>query len=308
MARVPFRIAPMLATLVDTPFDKPNWIYEEKYDGVRMLAYKEGAKVTLISRNAIDRTERYPKIAAAIGKLKADTLALDGEIVIFDSKRVSRFQFLQKGDGTPVYALFDCVYRDGKDLRKEWLSGRRIALEQSVKPSASLMLSARLDRDGIKAFEIAKQKGFEGLIAKDLSSKYVSGRSPAWLKVKVRKEDEFVIGGFTAPSGARKFFGALLLGVYWGGKLDYVGKVGTGFDEGTLRSLYKKLSSMRRANSAFGSDVREKDATFVAPKLVAQIGYTEWTGDGKLRHPVFLGLRDDRDDKDAKDVKRQEKR
>jgi bifunctional non-homologous end joining protein LigD len=295
----------MLATLVDSPFNKPNWIYEEKYDGVRMLAYKEGSKVTLISRNAIDRTERYPKIAEAIAKFKPDTLALDGEIVIFDEDKVSRFQFLQKSEGQPTFAVFDCIYRDGKDLRKAPLSERRTALEQSVKLSSCLILSARLDADGIKAFEIAKKKGFEGLIAKDLASKYVSGRSPAWLKVKVRKEDEFVIGGFTAPSGARHYFGALLLGVYTRGKLEYVGKVGTGFDEETLQTLYKKFGPLKRATSSFASNVREKDATFVAPKLVAQIGYTEWTGDGKLRHPVYLGLRDD---KDAKDVTRGEKR
>jgi bifunctional non-homologous end joining protein LigD len=295
----------MLATLVDSPFNKPNWIYEEKYDGVRMLAYKEGSKVALISRNAIDRTERYPKIASAIAKFKPDTLALDGEIVIFDEDKVSRFQFLQKSEGQPTFAVFDCIYRDGKDLRKATLSERRTALEQSVKLSSCLILSARLDADGIKAFEIAKKKGFEGLIAKDLASKYVSGRSPAWLKVKVRKEDEFVIGGFTAPSGARHYFGALLLGVYTRGKLEYVGKVGTGFDEETLQTLYKKFGPLKRATSSFASNVREKDATFVAPKLVAQIGYTEWTGDGKLRHPVYLGLRDD---KDAKDVTRGEKR
>jgi bifunctional non-homologous end joining protein LigD len=295
----------MLATLVDSPFNKPNWIYEEKYDGVRMLAYKEGSKVALISRNAIDRTERYPKIASAIAKFKPDTLALDGEIVIFDEDKVSRFQFLQKSEGQPTFAVFDCIYRDGKDLRKAPLSERRTALEQSVKLSSCLILSARLDADGIKAFEIAKKKGFEGLIAKDLASKYVSGRSPAWLKVKVRKEDEFVIGGFTAPSGARHYFGALLLGVYTRGKLEYVGKVGTGFDEETLQTLYKKFGPLKRATSSFASNVREKDATFVAPKLVAQIGYTEWTGDGKLRHPVYLGLRDD---KDAKDVTRGEKR
>ena len=305
MAKVPFRVAPMLATLVDAPFNKPGWIYEEKYDGVRMLAYKEGGKVTLISRNAIDRTARYPKIAEAIAKLKADTLALDGEIVIFDADKVSRFQFLQKGDGRPVFALFDCIYCDGADLRKAPLSERRVALERAVKPSTSLILSARLDADGVKAFEIAKKKGFEGLIAKDLSSKYVSGRSPAWLKVKVRKEDEFVIGGFTEPTGARHFFGALLLGIYNRGKLDYVGKVGTGFNEETLKSLHRKFAGLQRGNSPFGSDVREKDVTFIAPKLVAQIGYTEWTSDGKLRHPVYLGLRDD---KNVKEVTRQEKR
>jgi bifunctional non-homologous end joining protein LigD len=252
-----------------------------------------------------DRTARYPKIAEAIAKLKADTLALDGEIVIFDADNVSRFQFLQKSDGRPTFAVFDCIYRDGKDLRKAPLSERRAALERSVKPSSNLILSVRLDADGIKAFEIAKKKGFEGLIAKDLSSKYVSGRSPAWLKVKVRKEDEFVIGGFTEPTGARHFFGALLLGIYSRGRFEYVGKVGTGFNEETLKSLHKKLVGLKRESSPFDSDVSEKNVTFIAPKLVAQIGYTEWTGDRKLRHPVFLGLRDD---KEAKEVTRQEKR
>src|ERR1700753_1182771 len=150
MARIPFRIAPMLATLVDAPFDKSNWVYEEKYDGVRMLAYKEGSKVYLTSRNAIDRPARYPKVAEAIARLKADTLALDGEIVIFDEDKVSRFQFLQKGDGRPTYALFDCIYRDGKDLRKAPFVERRAALEKSVARSSNLILSARLDADGFK--------------------------------------------------------------------------------------------------------------------------------------------------------------
>ncbi len=305
MPKVPFRIAPMLATLVDSPFTKPDWIFEEKYDGVRMLAYKEAAKVSLISRNGIDRTERYPKIAEAIGRLKADTLALDGEVVIFDDKHVSRFQFLQQSDGKPVFAVFDCLYHDGKDIRSALLSERRKALEHAVKPTSNLLLSARLDQDGLKAFEIAKRRGLEGLIAKDLASKYVSGRSGSWLKVKVRKEDEFVVGGFTEPTGSRRYFGALLLGIYSRGKLQYVGKVGTGFDKETLGALHKKFERLQKARSPFSEVIKERGATFVTPKLVAQVGYTEWTSDGKLRHPVYLGLRDD---KDAKDVKRQEKR
>ena len=191
--------------------------------------------------------------------MKGDTLALDGEIAIFDEDKVSRFQFLQKGEGRPTFAVFDCIYRDGKDLRKAALSERRTALEGAVKPLANLILSARLDADGVKAFKIAKKKGFEGLIAKDLASKYVSGRSPAWLKVKVRKEDEFVIGGFTAPSGARLYFGALLLGVYSRGKLEYVGKVGTGFDEETLKALYKKFGPLKRAGAAFASCGKKMD-------------------------------------------------
>src|ERR1700736_1376027 len=152
MNTVPFRVSPMLATVVDAPFTRPNWVFEEKYDGVRMIAYKEGSRVTLISRNAIDRTARYPEIAAAIQKLKAKTLCIDGEIVIFNSKNVSSFQLLQQQKGRPQYAVFDCLYADGADLRNKALSSRRAALERYVKPAAQIILSARLADDGLEAF------------------------------------------------------------------------------------------------------------------------------------------------------------
>ena len=303
MSKVPFRISPMLATLVDAPFKNSNWVFEEKYDGVRILAYKEGSQVSLISRNAINRTARYPEIAAAIGHLKSETLALDGEIVVFDAKNVSRFQLLQQGKGRPQYAIFDCLYADGKDLRNEPLSNRRAALEHVVTPSSTLRLSARLASDGVKAFQIASRRGYEGVVAKNLSSAYVQGRSREWLKVKVHQEDEFVIGGFTEPAGSRKHFGALMLGVYSQGHLRYAGKVGTGFDERTLDSLYRKFHRLIREKSPFSPDVRERGATFLSPRLVAQVSFTERTSDGKLRHPVYLGLRDD---KSAKEVVEQE--
>jgi bifunctional non-homologous end joining protein LigD len=304
MPKVPFRISPMLATLVDAPFTKANWVFEEKYDGVRICAYKEGAGVSLISRNGIDRTSRYPEIAAAIGRLRSQTLALDGEVFVFDAKRVSRFQMLQQGKGRAQYAIFDCLYSDGDDLRKLALSVRRAALEQAVKaPPPPLLWSARLASDGFKAFQIATRRGFEGVIGKDLSSPYVQGRSTYWLKVKVHQEDEFVIGGFTKPTGSRQYIGALLLGVYSRGQLRYVGKVGTGFDHKTLSSLHRKFHALIRKISPFSSEVRERGAQFLAPKLVAQISFTEWTKDNKLRHPVYLGLRDD---KIAADVVRQE--
>jgi bifunctional non-homologous end joining protein LigD len=293
----------MLATLVDAPFKNSNWVFEEKYDGVRILAYKEGSQVSLISRNAINRTARYPEIAAAIGHLKSETLALDGEIVVFDAKNVSRFQLLQQGKGRPQYAIFDCLYADGKDLRNEPLSNRRAALEHVVTPSSTLRLSARLASDGVKAFQIASRRGYEGVVAKNLSSAYVQGRSREWLKVKVHQEDEFVIGGFTEPTGSRKHFGALMLGVYSQGHLRYAGKVGTGFDERTLDSLYRKFHRLIREKSPFSPDVRERGATFLSPRLVAQVSFTERTSDGKLRHPVYLGLRDD---KSAKEVVEQE--
>lgn len=289
----------MLATLVDKPFSKPDWVFEEKYDGVRILAYKEGEKVSLISRNAIDRTDRYPAIAAEIAKLNARTLALDGEVVVFDAKKVSRFQLLQQSRGRPQYVVFDCLYENGRDLRNEPLSVRREAIERIVQPSPPLLLAERLAADGVKAFNAATRRKLEGVLAKHATSRYFEGRSTEWLKFKVHQEDEFVIGGFTEPAGARQYFGALLLGVYSGGHLRYVGKVGSGFDEKTLHALHAKFERMLVPQSPFSASTNERGATYVQPKLVAQISFTEWTKDGKLRHPVYLGLRDDKDPKEV---------
>jgi bifunctional non-homologous end joining protein LigD len=250
--------------------------------------------VTLISRNAIDRTARYPAIAAAVGRLRPRTLALDGEVIVRDGKGVSRFQLLQQGKGNPEYAVFDCLYADEEDLRNKALAERRAVLEKTMKNAAPLILAKRLDADGIKAFAIATKRGMEGVLAKDSASSYVAGRSKAWLKVKTHEEEEFVIGGYTEPTGARSHFGALLLGSFAGKRLRYAGKVGTGFTEESLESLYGKMKKLAQTKSPFAEDVRERGATFVTPKLVAQISFTEWTKEGKLRHPVFLGLRDDK--------------
>lgn len=295
----------MLATLVKEPFDRPGWIYEEKYDGVRMLAYKEGAKVSLISRNSIDRTERYREIAEEISTLKPGTLALDGEIVVFDKRKVSHFQLLQQSKGPAKYSVFDCLYCDGKDLRRSPLRERREALEKSFEGYAGklLVLSERLASNGLAAFRAAQKRHLEGLVAKNLESKYVERRSQDWLKVKVHHESEFVIGGYTQPDGSRQYFGALLLGVYEGKKLRYAGKVGTGFDVNTLHDLFNRFRKLKQVDSPFVDEVREPAAAFVKPALVAQIAFTEWTRDGKLRHPAFLGLRDD---KSVQDVRREE--
>ncbi len=303
--RIPFRVQPMLATLVAQPFDKPGWVYEEKYDGDRMLAYKEGKSVQLLSRNGKNHTARYPEIVAAIEKLDRASLLLDGEMVVFDRKDVSRFQLLQQGKGEAIYAVFDCLYSNGKDLRHEPLSARRRALEEVVPARGVLRLSRRLADNGLEAYKIAKRRGYEGLVAKDLTSAYVEKRSQSWLKVKVHKEDEFVIAGFTAPEGSRKYFGALLLGAYVRGKLRYVGKVGTGFDEKTLADLYKKFTPLVSTSPELEDPPRERAVTFLKARLVAQISYQELTADRKLRQPVFLGLRDD---KRAEDVQLPEPR
>jgi bifunctional non-homologous end joining protein LigD len=253
----------------------------------------------LLSRNEKDRTGSFPRIVSAIRDLSAGTLLLDGEVVVFDKKRVSRFQLLQRGEGDPVYAVFDCLFRDGKDLRREPLASRRNVLENVIRSNQELLIAHKLDGNGLEAFRTAQHRGYEGLVAKDLSSSYVSGRSKKWLKVKVHQEDEFIIVGFTPPAGARQHFGALLLAAYQHGKLRYVGKVGTGFDQKALSELHKRFLPLARKETMLADPPRGKGITFLAPRLVAQVAFQEWTADGKLRQPVFLGLRDDKRPQDV---------
>ncbi|HTB21032.1 MAG TPA: non-homologous end-joining DNA ligase [Bryobacteraceae bacterium] len=292
------RVEPMLATLVKEPFERPGWVYEEKYDGYRILAYKEGHRVTLLSRNAKDRTAHFQTVADAVSRLPRETLVLDGEVVAFDRRGVSRFQLLQNLSTNLHYAVFDCLYVDGRDLRKEPLRSRRAELEKALgKPAGKepvIFCSSRLAADGLKAYEIAKRKGFEGVLAKDEASSYTGGRSGKWLKFKVKQEDEFLIAGYTAPAGAREHFGALLLAAHSDGELKYVGKVGTGFSQESLAQLYRKFQPLVRSKPQIVDPPRERDITWLAPRLVAQIAYGEWTDDRKLRQPVFLGLRDDK--------------
>ncbi len=293
---LPTGVKPMLATLVDAPFHEPGWVYEEKYDGIRILAEKDGRRVRLVTRNLIDRSADFPEVAAAVAKLPAPTLLLDGEVVLFDPKGISRFGLF--GADTrrkPVYVVFDVLYARGRDLRRLPFAERRAILEKEVRPGGPLRLARRLASDGFKAFEAARERGLEGIVAKDAASAYETGkRSPAWRKVKVRAEEEFVIGGYTAPEGARTHFGALLIGAFEDGRLRYAGKVGTGFTGKTLADLAQRFARLRRATSPFADAPRMRDATWLEPTLVAQIGFMEKTSDGKLRHPTFLGLRDDK--------------
>src|SRR6185295_2832544 len=214
------RVAPMLATLVDGPFHRPGWIWEEKYDGIRLIARKHGRRVDLLTRNDKDRTEDFPDVAAAVAALPAPTLVLDGEVVVFDAGGVSRFQLLQRravGASAPVYVAFDCLHARGRDLLREPLTTRRGVLEAEVKEGPVLRIARRLADDGLEAFAEARRRGLEGVIGKDPGARYQAGeRSSAWCKVKVRAEEEFVIGGFTAPRGARQHLGALLVGAFDG--------------------------------------------------------------------------------------------
>jgi bifunctional non-homologous end joining protein LigD len=286
----------MLATLVDAPFHEPRFVYEEKYDGIRILGAKDGSRVQLVTRNLIDRTGDFPAIAAAIARLPAPTLLLDGEVVVFDAGGVSRFQLF--GADTrrqPVYVVFDILFARGEDLRGRPLAERRKSLETEVRPRGPLRLARRLAGDGFKAFEIARARGLEGIVAKDPASTYETGkRSMAWRKVKVRAEEEFVIGGYTAPAGARSHLGAILVGGFDGERLRYAGKVGTGFTGKTLVDLSQRFRPLVRSTPPFVDAPRERGVTWLEPRLVAQIGFMERTSDGRLRHPVFLGLRDDK--------------
>jgi bifunctional non-homologous end joining protein LigD len=286
----------MLATLVDAPFHAPGWVYEEKYDGIRILAAKQGRHVQLVTRNLIDRTADFPAIASAIARLPAPTLLLDGEVVIFDAGGVSRFQLFGADTARkPVYVVFDVLFARGRELRGRPLAERRAVLEKEVAATGPLKLARRLAANGFDAFERARERRLEGVVAKDPASTYETGkRSMAWRKVKVRAEEEFVVGGYTPPAGARAHFGAILVGAFEGDRLRYAGKVGTGFTAATLADLARRFAALARATPPFVDAPRERGVTWLEPRLVAQVGFMERTGDGRLRHPVFLGLRADK--------------
>ena len=291
----------MLATLSPSIVEGPGWVFEEKYDGIRAVAGRERGKVKIWSRMLQDLTGGFPHVVEAVKALGDGDLMIDGELVALDEKGVSRFQLFQRraiaGASPTRYAVFDLLEEDGRSLMSRPLSERRAALERLVgRPTAPVFVSRRLVRDGKAAYREATRLGWEGIIAKDERSPYLPGvRSPFWRKVKVRKESEFVIGGYTEPKGGRQHLGALLVGLYDGSKLRYVGKVGTGFTQDTLDMLATKLERLRTEKRPFDPAPRMKDATWVRPKLVAQLVYAEWTADGKLRQPAFLGLRTDKD-------------
>ena len=290
----------MLATLSPSIVEGPEWVFEEKYDGIRAVASRERGDVKIWSRTLQDLTGGFPHVVEAVRALSAGDLTVDGELVALDHEGVSRFQLLQRrgiaGASPTRYAVFDLLEQDGRSLMSRPLSERRAALEALLRQrTAPLFVSRRLVRDGKAAYREAERLGWEGIIAKDERSQYQPGiRSPLWRKVKVRKESEFVIGGYTAPQGGRQHLGALLVGLYDGPKLRFVGKVGTGFTQETLDMLATKLERLRTDRSPFDPEPRPKDATWVRPRLVAQIVYAEWTADGKLRQPAFLGLRTDK--------------
>jgi bifunctional non-homologous end joining protein LigD len=289
----------MLASLSKELVAGPEWIYEEKYDGIRAVSYREGESVRILSRTGKDLTGGFTSLGESLRELPDRDLVLDGELVVFDEKGVSRFQLLQRRADPrtrTVYVVFDCLRTQGRDILPRPLEERRKRLLELVpRRSGPLMPSRRLPRDGERALASAREKGWEGIIAKIAASPYEPGvRSRAWLKVKVRGESEFVIGGYTPPQGSRTELGALLVGLYDKGKLRYTGKVGTGYTQETLRDLGAKLKRLHTDDPPFDPAPRVAGAIWVKPRLVAQLVYAEWTADGKLRQPAFLGLRTDK--------------
>jgi DNA ligase D-like protein (predicted ligase) len=295
---------PMKAVLTDERFSDPDWIFERKLDGIRCLASKADGRVRLRSRNDLSLDGRFPEIVAALEAEPAADVVLDGEIVAFDGAQTSFARLQQRGmrPARAFYYVFDVLRVDGEDVTDEPLRARKALLRKTLDFADPIRLTVHRNRDGEAFFADACRKGWEGLIAKRADSPYTHGRSRDWLKFKCSAEQELVIGGYTAPRGSRTDLGALLLGYYDGRTLRYAGKVGTGFTRATLRELAERLAPLRRERSPFADEVRERTATWVEPRLVAQIGFTEWTRDGRLRHPRFLGLRDD---KPAREVVRE---
>jgi bifunctional non-homologous end joining protein LigD len=296
----------MKAKLSDRPFSDPNWVFERKLDGIRAAVRRRRGEVTLTSRTGKSLTSAYPELVEALEAEPATEFAADGEIVAFDGSRTS-FERLQgrmgihdprlaRATGIPVYLyLFDLLEFDGHDLTGLPLRKRKAALRRAFSFHGPVRYTPHRNERGEEFFEEACAKGWEGLIAKRAEGPYVHGRSGDWLKLKCSFEQELVIGGFTAPQGSRKRFGALLVGYHEDGGLRYAGKVGTGFGERTLADLGAKLEALEVPDSPFaGGSGLPRQALWVQPRLVAQIAFGEWTRDGKLRHPRYLGLREDK--------------
>lgn len=312
-ADVPDWTSPMLATLTDDPFSDPDWIYERKLDGVRLLAFREaGGKARLMTRNRKNRNSAYPEIVDALDVLDVDDFVLDGEVVTFDGD-VTSFSSLQprinlqdpdeaRVTGIPVFLYtFDVLHLDGYDVTDVELRHRKALLRNAIRFEDPIRFTPHRNEEGERFLEEACDQGWEGLIAKKATSRYVHSRSKEWLKFKCVHRQEFVIGGWTEPRGERIGFGALLIGVYDDGDLVYAGKVGTGYDDETLRELSGRLESIERETPPYddGSGLPSEDVHWATPKLVCEVGFTEWTSGGKLRHPRFLGLRHDKDPGDV---------
>jgi DNA ligase D-like protein (predicted ligase) len=297
---------PMLATLVHQAFSREGWLFEQKLDGERCLVFRNGEQLNLFSRNHQLLNLRYPELVEAFQVQKEESFIVDGEIVAFKggltsfAKLQQRMQVQQPSAQlrrrVPVwFYAFDLMYLASYDTRQVPLRYRKELLARALDFKDPLRFTEHRDKDGETYYREACKKRWEGVMAKDGDSVYVSKRSRDWLKFKCINQQEFVIGGYTEPHGERVGFGALLVGYYDAGKLVYAGKVGTGYDRATLLRLSKQLQALETNVCPFaGNGLPRRGVHWVNPKLVAEIGFTEWTPEGKLRHPRFLGLRTDK--------------
>lgn len=293
-----------LATLVDTPPEGPDWLHEQKFDGYRILAELDRGAVRLLSRRFKDWTAKFPDVAGAVGKLPAERAVIDGEIAAVLPDGRTSFQALQnaRGGGTLAYFVFDLLALDAEDLTAKPLAERKARLEQLVTPvrghEGVVRYSDHVIGSGRAFFARACRRGLEGIVSKRRDSPYLPGRGRAWLKTKCLLRQELVIGGFTDPEGSRAGLGALLVGYYDRQRLIYAGKVGTGFSNAMLVELRRLLAPLERATSAFSPEPPRAwtggSRHWVAPELVAEVAFSEWTNDGRLRHPSFQGLRRDK--------------
>ncbi len=297
--KMPSGIKPMLAYLIDKPFNREGWIFEIKWDGYRIIAYVNNKQVTLFTRNLKDYSQIFSPVTHELSQHNISAI-LDGEMVVLDSSGYSHFQLLQQfqksGQGQLVYMVFDLLWLNGEDLRKLPLSERKKLLLENLPAMEHIRISEHIETVGKDFFKVASARGLEGIMGKDYQSPYLSGkRSRSWLKMKATKGQEAVIAGYTAPRGSRPYIGALILGVYAEDQLVYIGHTSGKLNEKALGALKKKLDSLAQPVCPFSKKPKTNSAvTWVKPVLVCEVTFTEWTEDGHLRHPVFIGLREDK--------------
>jgi len=301
---MPYNVSPMLANTGTHPFDNTDWIFEMKYDGFRTIAQIIKGNVKLYSRNNISFNEKFAPIVSSLKKFPGEAV-FDGEVALVDTEGRPHFQWLQdypqEKHGELVYFIFDLLYYEGHDLTPLPLYRRKEVLKQVLPPLPHIIYSEHIENEGIEMFRHMQNLGIEGVMAKNMHSAYRMGqRRSDWLKIKIQKRQEVVIAGFTKPKGGRKYFGALLGGIYKNGQLVFVGHIGGGFDDKNLELLYKKLQPLIQKTCPFApTPETNTQATWIKPKLIAEVTFSNWTNEGQMRHPVFLGLRNDKTPKEV---------